>query len=88
MSNKTITVGLLIAAAFPLTFAVLAGLSSLIPGCVPGGSGGPAYGCLVFGISLNWLINFVTLTFVISFFSVPIGILICLVGAFLPNKSS
>jgi len=88
MTNKITKVGMFIAAVFPLAFVILAGLSALIPGCVPGGSGGPAYGCFVLGISLNWLINFVTLSFVISFFSVPIGLLVCLVGSFFPNKSS
>ena len=87
-SGKFVRTGVFIAAFFPLVFLLLAGISLLIPGCTIGGSGGPAFGCKVLGISLNWLITFATPAFVFSFFAVPIGLLICLIGAFLPNKSS
>lgn len=81
MSKKIIKVGFFIAGTFPAIFIVLAVLSALIPGCSLGGSGGPAFGCKVLSISFNWLIGFATPAFVISFFTVPIGLLILLIGA-------
>jgi hypothetical protein len=71
-----VNVGLIIAAFGPLMFAALALFAQLMPGCVLGGSGGPAYGCTLIGVSFNWLISWATPMFVISFFTVPIGVLI------------
>jgi hypothetical protein len=88
MFNKVIKAGLLIAGIFPLVFLLLAGLSSLIPGCTIGGSGGPAFGCQVLGVGFDWLITWATPAFVFSIFTVPIGLLVALVGAFLPDKSA
>lgn len=85
--GKLFKAGLIVAGICPVVFFALAGLSSLLPGCVPGGSGGPAFGCYFLSMNLNWLISFVTPAFTFSFFTVPIGLLLCLVSAFLPDKS-
>jgi hypothetical protein len=88
VSTKIVRAGAFIAAIFPAVFLLLAGFSSLISGCTIGGSGRPAFGCKVLGISFNWLITFATPAFVFSFFTVPLGLLVCLVGAFWPDRSS
>lgn len=87
MRRKLFKAGLIVAGICPVVFFVLAGLSSLLPGCTPGGSGGPAFGCYFLGMNLNWLINFVTPAFIFSFFTVPAGLLLCLGSSFLPDKS-
>jgi hypothetical protein len=88
MAKTVIKVGLVVAGIFPSIFIVLVGLSALMPGCSLGGSGGPAFGCKLLGISFDWLIGWATPAFVISFFTVPIGLLTFLIGACLPGKSS
>lgn len=75
----------ILASICPRILFVLGGLSTLIPGCNLGGSSGPASGCLVIGISLNGLFTWATVAFVASFFTVPIGLIICLVGI-IPTK--
>lgn len=84
--HPLVKAGVFIAVSCPLVFGVLTGLSLLIPGCVIGGSGGPAFGCQVLGISFNWLISWATPAFVFSFFSIPIGVLVGVVGSFLQGK--
>ncbi len=86
MSRNSLKAGLIVAAICPAVFIVTAGLSSLMPGCSLGGSGGPAHGCAVLGISFDWLIGFATPAFVYSFFTVPIGLLICFIGSFIADK--
>lgn len=81
MAGRTVIAGLIVAVAGPLIFGVLALLSLLMPECVLGGSGGPAYGCKLVGISFNWLISWATPVFVLSFFTVPAGLLIATGGA-------
>ena len=88
MSKKLSKAGLIIAGFCPAIFVLLALLSILIPGCVIGGSGGPAFGCHILGISFDWLITWATPAFVFSFFTVPIGVLVTLVASFWPNGSS
>jgi hypothetical protein len=80
MAARIVIVGLGIAALGPLTFWALAQFSQVMPGCVIGGSGGPAYGCTLMGVSFDWLITWATPIFVISFFTVPIGLLIAGAG--------
>jgi hypothetical protein len=88
MSRGSFKAGLIIAAICPAVFIITAALSLLMPGCSLGGSGGPAGGCAVLGVSFNWLIGFATPAFVFSFFTVPIGLFIVFVGAFFSDKSS
>lgn len=71
---------LAITAFFPLLFVLLAAFSQLMPGCSLGGSGGPAYGCSLFGIGFNWLVGLATPAFVISFFTVPLGVIFTIVA--------
>ena len=81
MAGRIVVAGVVVAAFGPLAFGVLAFFSQLMPGCVIGGSGGPAYGCMLVGVNFNWLITWATPMFVISFFSVPIGLVIAGAGA-------
>jgi hypothetical protein len=80
VAGRIVIAGLVIAALGPLLFGALALFAQLMPGCVIGGSGGPAYGCTLIGVSFNWLITWATPMFVISFFTVPIGVLITVGG--------
>lgn len=80
MAGRILIAGLAVAAFGPLVFGVLVLFSQLMPGCVIGGSGGPAYGCTLGGVGFNWLITWATPMFVISFFTVPIGVLIAGAG--------
>ena len=50
-------------------------------GCSGGGSSGPASGCHIFGIEFNFFAALAMPAFVISFFSVPLGLLLCILGA-------
>jgi hypothetical protein len=81
MAAKIAIAGVVIALLPPLAFGALALFAHFIPGCSLGGSGGPAYGCSILGIGFNWLISWATPAFVISFFSIPIGMLVTVVGA-------
>ena len=80
MPLKVVIVGVVIAALGPMTFGALLLFAQSMPGCNIGGSGGPAGGCSLWGVSFDWLISWVTPFFVISFFTVPIGLLIAGVG--------
>ena len=80
MSRKIAIFGAATAAFFPFAFLILALFAQAIPGCVIGGSGEPAYGCAIWGLSFNWLITWATPAFASSFFTVPLGLLLLLVG--------
>lgn len=80
MPLKVVIAGVVVAALCPMTFGALLLFAQSMPGCNIGGSGGPAGGCSLWGVSFNWLISWVTPLFVISFFTVPIGVLIAGVG--------
>jgi hypothetical protein len=51
----------------------------LMPGCT-GGSSGHASGCYFFGLNLNWFVQLGTVAFVGSFITVPIGLVVLLLG--------
>lgn len=61
-------------------FGIGLALSEFMPSCQWAASA-PAGGCFLFGIDLNWLITASTIAFVGSFFSIPIGIAIAIIGA-------
>jgi hypothetical protein len=81
-----LVLGAIVALAGPMLFMVLGGLSAQLPGCVIGGSGGPAYGCRLAGFDIDGLIGLVTPAFVISFITVPAGLLLVLLGALWPRR--
>ena len=89
MSRWLFKIGLL---CFGVPIVALLGISSmaLMPGCT-GGSSGPASGCYLLGmINLNWFVQLGVVAFVGSFFAIPIGLLLILLGglvaAFSGNK--
>ena len=82
MRNKILPIGLFVALICPAVLFVGFGLWSQMPHCGAGDSG-PAKGCVLLGINLNWLIDLTVLSFVGAFFLVPIGLLTMLIGAFL-----
>jgi hypothetical protein len=49
-------------------------------GCTGGGSSGPVTGCHLLGVEFNLIASLATPTFVAAFFSVPLGVLMCVVG--------
>jgi hypothetical protein len=83
-----LVLGAFIAVTGPLIVAALGALSTQLPGCSIGGSGGPAYGCRLAGTDIDALIGLVTPAFVISFFTVPAGLLLILIGALLPSRKA
>lgn len=78
--------GLILAGLFPMLAVLLLGLGAIIPGCNLGGSGGPASGCDLIGVDFSGLVGLGTYAFVISFFTVPLGGLIALIGSIVRNK--
>ncbi len=79
MPRFTIILGLMICLALPLLAVIGIGSMQFMPGCI-GGSSGPASGCTLFGLNLNWLVQLGTICFVGSFFALPLGLLIVLCG--------
>jgi len=71
--------GLAIAAFFPAVSAFGLAAHELM-GCHGGGSSGPVGGCRMFGVEFNGFAAVATPAFVASFFTVPIGVLVCIVG--------
>lgn len=89
LSPRTILLwtGLIVAILLPVCAGLLLGLSSLMPGCHGGGSSGSAMsGCELGGFNLNWLLELLTPAFLLSLITVPVGLLLCLVGLFMPGK--
>ena len=82
MRNKVSRIGLFVTLLCPAVLFFGLVLGSLMPNCGAVYSG-PANGCVLLGINLNWLINLSLLSYVGAFFLVPIGLFIMLIGAFL-----
>jgi len=79
MGLRILIFGVAVAALFPLVAAI--GFSAhQMMGCSGGGSSGPVGGCYIFGIEMNVPANLATPAFVASFFAVPLGVLIGIVG--------
>ncbi|MBF4987808.1 hypothetical protein [Methylophilus sp. 14] len=85
MGNKITRIGKIIMLICPLI--VLIGVSAwmFMPGC-QAGSIGPASGCILLGVNLNWFINLTILAFMGAFLFVPLGLVIWIVGVFLSPK--
>jgi len=79
MPRRIVIAGLLVALVCPAIAAVGLWSTHFMPGCT-GGSSGPASGCLLAGVSFNWLVQLATLAVLASFVTVPVGALITLCG--------
>jgi hypothetical protein len=80
IGGKVIVFGLVIGILFPVLSLI--GLTAhTLMGCAGGGSSGPVSGCHAFGIEFNLIAALGTPAFVASFLTVPLGILLCVVGA-------
>ena len=81
--------GLIVAMLLPVCAGLLLGLSSLMPGCHGGGSSGSAMsGCELGGFNLDWLLELLTPSMLLSLVTIPVGLLLCLVGLFMPRKKA
>ncbi len=81
--------GLIVALLLPIFAGLLLGLVSLMPGCSGGGSSGSAMsGCTLGGVELNGLLRLLMPAIMLSFITVPVGLLLCLVGLFMPKKQA
>ena len=88
-SSRTVLLwaGFIVAILLPVCAGLLLGLSSLMPGCHSGGSSGSAMsGCELGGFNLNWLLELLTPAILLSLLTIPVGLLLCLVGLFMPRK--
>ncbi len=79
MGDKIRIASLIIILLCPLIFGIGAGLSYFMPQCTWAASA-PAGGCILLGINLNWLITLATIAFVGSFFAVPFGVVVNIIG--------
>jgi hypothetical protein len=80
--------GLFSALICPLMFGVGMTLWRFMPNCKVG-SGGPASDCILFGMNIGWLMDLtVTLGFLGSFFMVPIGIILFVLGVVISAYNS
>lgn len=79
-----LVLGAVIAAAGP-ALALLSGLASQLPSCSAGVSGGPAQGCRLAGVDIDGLVGLLLPAFLLSFATVPAGLLLMLLGAMLPK---
>ena len=77
--QRTLNAGTAVAILFPVVTAVGLVAHNLM-GCSGGGSSGPVTGCHILGLQTNFPANLATLAAVISFFTVPIGFVIGIVG--------
>jgi hypothetical protein len=79
MGRNTVIFGLVLALICPVVSGLGLALSSFMPGCT-GGDSGPAAGCILHGVNLNWLIQISILAFMGGFFLVPAGVLVIVIG--------
>jgi hypothetical protein len=80
MGKWTMISGGIIGAICPIAFSLGLLLWLLMPDCKIG-SGGPAYGCILLGLDISGPMGLlVTSGFLGSFFLVPLGIMVFVVG--------
>lgn len=72
-------VGLFMVLVCPTFLLIVGAVWLLMPNC-QAGSIGPASGCTLLGLNLNWLMNLFVLAFLGAFFLVPLGLLVYSVG--------
>lgn len=79
MGSRLFIAGVLLAIFFPLVSAITGALHMLM-GCSGGGSSGPVGGCSLLGLQFNFPANLATPAAVVSFVTVPLGLLLCILG--------
>jgi hypothetical protein len=87
MGSKIAITGAFLATVFPI-LTVIGLCTHALMGCSGGGSSGPVAGCHIFGFEFNLIAAIGTPAFVASFFSVPLGIFLILVGGFVSTFSN
>lgn len=80
MGPKLVICGLVVALLFPFIF-IFGMVAHSAMGCTGGGSSGPVAGCHVLGVELNFIAAMATPAFVASFFAIPLGIVLVIIGA-------
>lgn len=78
--KKLFFAGLILAASGP-AITLFGFAAHELMGCSGGGSSGPVSGCHIFGFEFNFFASLATPAFLLSFFAVPLGLLLCLIGA-------
>lgn len=86
MAKLVVRTGLLVALICPAIILVTFLIWPLMPQC-KAGSIGPAAGCVLVGVNLNWFMNLFVIAFIGAFFLVPAGFLVFLFGKFLARRS-
>ena len=79
MTNRIFVTGLVVAGLMPAIAAIGFGAYAAM-GCEGGGSSGPVLGCHLLGVEFNLIAGLAAPAFVASFFTIPLGVVICLVG--------
>lgn len=81
--------GLAVGVSLPVFAGILLGLTTLMPACHGGGSSGsPMSGCVLAGIDLNPLLDLLTPAILLALVTVPVGVVLCLIGLLLPKKKA
>lgn len=81
--------GLAVGVSLPVFAGILLGLTTLMPACHGGGSSGsPMSGCVLAGIDLNPLLDLLTPAILLALVTVPVGVVLCLIGLLLPKEES
>jgi hypothetical protein len=87
MATNIVRAGLFTALVCPVIVVTGFSLWFLMPHCTAGSSG-PADGCTLLGLNLNWFMNLVVLAFLGAFFLVPLGVVIVFVGKYFSQRES
>ena len=87
MSNFVERTGLFLALVCPAVVLAAFLIWPLMPQC-QAGSIGPAAGCSLLGINLNWFMNLFVIAFMGTFLLSPVGLLIFFIGKYLARKSA
>jgi hypothetical protein len=87
MSKFVVRTGLLLALVCPAVVLVAFLLWPLMPQC-QAGSIGPAAGCSLLGVNLNWFMNLFVIAFMGMFLLSPLGLVVLFIGKYLARRSA
>lgn len=87
MAIFAVRTGLLLALICPAIILVAYLIWPLMPQC-QAGSIGPATGCILLGMSLDWFMDLFVIAFLGAFLLVPGGLLLAIAGMLLGNKTA
>lgn len=87
MGRKLVISGVVVALLFPF-ISIVGMVAHFAMGCTGGGSSGPVAGCHVLGVEFNFIAAMATPAFVASFFAIPLGIVLVIIGAITSAFSS